>query len=150
MDEHTYIHTHSGWIPPCTRARPFRPSPMFAMGQSSNTLLRYCCCFPHAWCTHRGLLLLCFLTHDLFLVLFLDTRVYRCRRTQDLARLGRRRRLCPYYGARSLLPEADVVALPYRWAGGGVAGMGRGGVRGHVWLKLGRAMQVKMRKSNAE
>ncbi|KAG2440974.1 hypothetical protein HXX76_003827 [Chlamydomonas incerta] len=32
---------------------------------------------------------------------------------EDLARSGRRRRLCPYYGARSLLPEADVVALPY-------------------------------------
>ncbi|KXZ56265.1 hypothetical protein GPECTOR_1g231 [Gonium pectorale] len=32
---------------------------------------------------------------------------------QDLGRIGRRLGLCPYYGSRSLVSEADVVALPY-------------------------------------
>lgn len=32
---------------------------------------------------------------------------------QDLARAGRRKCLCPYYGARRALPEADVVLAPY-------------------------------------
>lgn len=32
---------------------------------------------------------------------------------EELARLGRRRGACPYYGARAALPEADLVLLPY-------------------------------------
>ncbi|GIL75953.1 hypothetical protein Vretifemale_5646 [Volvox reticuliferus] len=32
---------------------------------------------------------------------------------EDLGRAGRRLGLCPYYGSRSLVSEADVVALPY-------------------------------------
>lgn len=32
---------------------------------------------------------------------------------QELASLGRRQGLCPYYGARSLVWEADVVVAPY-------------------------------------
>ncbi len=35
------------------------------------------------------------------------------RSPQDLGRLGRRLGLCPYYGSRALVSEADVVALPY-------------------------------------
>lgn len=30
-----------------------------------------------------------------------------------MGRLGRRLGLCPYYGSRALVSEADVVALPY-------------------------------------
>ncbi|GAQ88396.1 Helicase [Klebsormidium nitens] len=33
---------------------------------------------------------------------------------EDLARLGRRIGTCPYYGARKVLPTADLVALPYQ------------------------------------
>lgn len=32
---------------------------------------------------------------------------------EDLARLGRRKEVCPYYAARAALPEADLVLLPY-------------------------------------
>ncbi len=32
---------------------------------------------------------------------------------EDMARLGRRKELCPYYAARAALPEADLVLLPY-------------------------------------
>ena len=32
---------------------------------------------------------------------------------EDLVRLGETRRACPYYAARSALPEADLVLMPY-------------------------------------
>ncbi|BDA42655.1 ATP-dependent DNA helicase DDX11 [Coccomyxa sp. Obi] len=32
---------------------------------------------------------------------------------EDLARLGRRKEVCPYYAARAALAEADLVLLPY-------------------------------------
>lgn len=32
---------------------------------------------------------------------------------EDLARLGRRKEVCPYYAARDALQEADLVLLPY-------------------------------------
>ncbi|OUS45297.1 hypothetical protein BE221DRAFT_77225 [Ostreococcus tauri] len=32
---------------------------------------------------------------------------------EDLAKLGETRRACPYYAARSALPEADLVLMPY-------------------------------------
>ena len=32
---------------------------------------------------------------------------------QDLARHGRRHGVCPYYGARKLLRDADIVLAPY-------------------------------------
>ncbi len=34
-------------------------------------------------------------------------------REQDLGRTGRRLGICPYYGSRALLSEADIVVLPY-------------------------------------
>jgi chromosome transmission fidelity protein 1 len=44
-------------------------------------------------------------TNDLILAQPLDV--------EELARLGRRRSVCPYYAARRALPEADVVLAPY-------------------------------------
>lgn len=32
---------------------------------------------------------------------------------EDLAKVGRRQKLCPYYTARSAIPEAHLVLLPY-------------------------------------
>lgn len=32
---------------------------------------------------------------------------------EGLAGLGRQRSICPYYGGRAALPDADVVLLPY-------------------------------------
>ena len=32
---------------------------------------------------------------------------------EDLAKLGETRRACPYYAARSALPEADLILMPY-------------------------------------
>ena len=32
---------------------------------------------------------------------------------EELARLGQRRSLCPYYAARALQQHADLVVLPY-------------------------------------
>lgn len=33
---------------------------------------------------------------------------------EDLVSLGRSIGTCPYYGSRSILPEADLVVLPYQ------------------------------------
>jgi chromosome transmission fidelity protein 1 len=32
---------------------------------------------------------------------------------EDMARLGRRKEVCPYYAAREALQEAELVLLPY-------------------------------------
>lgn len=32
---------------------------------------------------------------------------------EDLAKLGRRKLVCPYYTARSAVPDAQLVLLPY-------------------------------------
>ena len=32
---------------------------------------------------------------------------------EELARLGARKGLCPYYAARALQPQADLILLPY-------------------------------------
>lgn len=32
---------------------------------------------------------------------------------EELARLGRRKAICPYYAARAALPQADLLLLPY-------------------------------------
>ena len=44
---------------------------------------------------------------------FLDTLLAAPLDVEALAGLGRRRALCPYYGARAALPEADLVLVPY-------------------------------------
>ena len=44
---------------------------------------------------------------------FRDTLLAAPLDVEALAGLGRRRNLCPYYGARAALPEADLVLLPY-------------------------------------
>ena len=32
---------------------------------------------------------------------------------EELGRLGSRKNVCPYYGSRSAVPEANLVLLPY-------------------------------------
>jgi chromosome transmission fidelity protein 1 len=44
---------------------------------------------------------------------------------EDLARMGRAKGVCPYYGSRLAVPEADIILAPYRWGGGGWHGPGR-------------------------
>ena len=44
---------------------------------------------------------------------FRDSLLAAPRDVEALADLGRRRALCPYYGGRAALPEADLVLLPY-------------------------------------
>jgi chromosome transmission fidelity protein 1 len=36
---------------------------------------------------------------------------------EDLARMGRSKGVCPYYGSRLAVPEADIILAPYRCGG---------------------------------